>query len=337
MTAYYNEIDPYAAQWLRNLIAAGAIAPGDVDERSIVDVRAGDLAGYDQCHFFAGIGHLWPDWFKLIRECRPVAIFGEQVATSDGLAWLDIVQSDLENAGYASGAVDLCAAGVGAPHIRQRLWFMAYAMQPASKRRARGILGTQATLDSARLKNGRVADGFADGGEARELAHAGHNERAARAEGREHESEPPISEGPGSDSANVGLADADEGQRGRLSDGEERECDGSPTGWIEGDSEPQPGGIAGELGNACGAGLVRRPGERGDDGEERALAERTGGPVNGFWRDAEWISCTDGKARPVETGTFPLAHGDFARVGRLRAYGNAINQQVAAEFHRREH
>lgn len=56
MTAYYNEFEPYAAQWLRNLISAGHIAPGDVDERSIVDVGADDLKGYTQCHFFAGIG-----------------------------------------------------------------------------------------------------------------------------------------------------------------------------------------------------------------------------------------------------------------------------------------
>mgnify|MGYP003528166216 CR=1 FL=1 len=52
---YYNEFDPYAAQWLRSLIAAGHIPAGDVDERSIVDVRADDLRGYTQCHFFAGI------------------------------------------------------------------------------------------------------------------------------------------------------------------------------------------------------------------------------------------------------------------------------------------
>lgn len=39
MAAYYNEFDKYAAQWLRNLIARGLIAPGDVDERSILDVR----------------------------------------------------------------------------------------------------------------------------------------------------------------------------------------------------------------------------------------------------------------------------------------------------------
>jgi DNA (cytosine-5)-methyltransferase 1 len=56
MSAYYNEFDPYAAQWLRNLISAGLIASGDVDDRSIADVQPSDLEGYTQCHFFAGIG-----------------------------------------------------------------------------------------------------------------------------------------------------------------------------------------------------------------------------------------------------------------------------------------
>jgi hypothetical protein len=52
----------------------------------------------------------------------------------------------------------------------------------------------------------------------------------------------------------------------------------------------------------------------------------------GFWTGAEWIACTDGKWRPVEPGTFPLAHGLPARVVRLRGYGNAINPHQAAEF-----
>lgn len=39
----------------------------------------------------------------------------------------------------------------------------------------------------------------------------------------------------------------------------------------------------------------------------------------------------DGKWRPVEPGTFPLANGATDRVGRLRAYGNGIVPQVAAE------
>ena len=165
MTAYYNEVEPFAAQWLRNLIAAGRIAPGDVDERSIEDVRPGDIKGYTQCHFFAGIGgwsralrlagwpddrpvwtgscpcqpfsaagkgagfaderHLWPVFHRLIDECRPGVVFGEQVASKAGLEWLDLVQADLEASGYANAAVDICAASVGAPHIRQRLWWVA--------------------------------------------------------------------------------------------------------------------------------------------------------------------------------------------------------------------
>lgn len=85
MAAYYNEIDPYAAQWLRNLIAAGHIAPGDVDERSIEDVSADDLLGYRQCHFFAGIGGWslalrlsgWPDEREVWTgscPCQPYSV-----------------------------------------------------------------------------------------------------------------------------------------------------------------------------------------------------------------------------------------------------------------------
>ena len=167
MPAYYNEIDPHAAQWLRNLIAAGHIAPGDVDERSIVEVQPDDLRGYQQCHFFAGIGgwsyalrlagisddrpvwtgscpcqpfstagkqrgcederHLWPTFFRLIRERRPASVFGEQVAGINGLAWIDHVFADLENQDYAVGAADLPACGAGAPHRRQRLFWVANA------------------------------------------------------------------------------------------------------------------------------------------------------------------------------------------------------------------
>ena len=56
---YYNDNDPFAAQWLRNLVSAGLLPAGDVDDRSIKEVRPDDLKGYEQCHFFAGIGG-WP-------------------------------------------------------------------------------------------------------------------------------------------------------------------------------------------------------------------------------------------------------------------------------------
>jgi hypothetical protein len=92
--AYYNEFDPYAAQWLRNLIDAGLIAPGDVDTRSITDVRPADLAGYTQAHFFAGIGGWslaarlagWPDDRPLwtgSAPCQPFSVAGAQKGQSD--------------------------------------------------------------------------------------------------------------------------------------------------------------------------------------------------------------------------------------------------------------
>lgn len=168
MTAYYNEINPTAAQWLRILMGAGLIPQGDVDERSIEDVKPAELSGYSQCHFFAGIGgwplalrlagwrddrsvwtgscpcqpfsaagkskgfdderHLWPDFEWLIRNRKPAAIFGEQVARKAGREWLAVVRSDLEIAGYAVGAADIPACAVGAWHERPRHYWVAHAL-----------------------------------------------------------------------------------------------------------------------------------------------------------------------------------------------------------------
>ncbi len=165
MTAYYNENDPRASAWLRELIQGGAIAPGEVDERSIEDVRPSDLDGYSQHHFFAGIGgwsyalrlagwpddrpvwtgscpcqpfsqagrrlgfadqrHMWPAWHWLIQQCRPATVLGEQVGRVGGAQWLDLVFDDLEAMDYACGAIDLPACSVGAPHIRQRIYWVA--------------------------------------------------------------------------------------------------------------------------------------------------------------------------------------------------------------------
>jgi DNA (cytosine-5)-methyltransferase 1 len=165
LDAYYNEIDPEAAATLRELIRQGHIAPGFVDERDIRDVRPNELSQFAQCHFFAGVGgwslalrlagwpddlpvwtgscpcqpfsaagaglgfdderHLWPAWHYLISQRRPPIVFGEQVSSPDALAWLDLVSSDMEGTAYAIGTSDLCAAGAGAPHKRQRLFFAA--------------------------------------------------------------------------------------------------------------------------------------------------------------------------------------------------------------------
>lgn len=308
-SAYYNEIDPFAAKWLRELIRAGHIAPGDVDERSIEDVTPNDLKSYTQCHFFAGIGvwsyalrqagwpddrpvwtgsapcqpfsaagkgegfaderHLWPSFFWLISQSKPSVIFGEQVSSKDGLAWLDVVQADLETAGYAVGALDLCAAGFGAPHRRQRLYFVADANGTSPARF--GEHSGEGTSEKG------VECGFADSSKFRALAYP----KGERLHGREDSAKP---------------------RGGR----------GATNGRI--------------LGNASRSRFGRQ--SRG----RTAYQPQDTGPTNGFWANAEWLPCTDGKARAVEPGSFPLADGAAARVGRLRGYGNAIVRPQAVEF-----
>ena len=316
MTAYYNEIDPYAAQWLRNLIAAGHIAPGEVDERSLLDVCPDDLAGFTQCHFFAGIGvwsyalrqggwpdsrpvwtgscpcqpfsvagvgggfdderHLWPFWFHLIEQRRPPVVFGEQVEAAIRHGWLDLVQADMEGIGYAVAPVGIPAAGVGAPHIRQRLWFVADADH---QRRAGGLDDTDDERLEGLGRGHQAACGrldalrpVAEAGEPCGLEHAGSIGRNGR------ETTAP---GHNNDRATSERAQSEHGL-----------------------------GIA----------------------SAHRLHQHGAGPTNGHWRNADWLLCRDGSWRPVEPGAFPLAHGATARVGRLRAYGNAIVAQVAAEI-----
>ena len=176
MRAYYNEHDPFAAAWLRELIKARLIADGDVDERDIQQVKGSDLDGYTQVHFFAGIAgwsyalrlagwpddrpvwtgscpcqpfssagkrkgeadarHLWPEMRRLIAERSPAICFGEQVASDDGCQWLAGVFADLEELEYRVAGADLCAAGEGAPHIRQRLYWVANAERAGAEVRA---------------------------------------------------------------------------------------------------------------------------------------------------------------------------------------------------------
>jgi len=63
---YYNEWDKSTAAWLRELIRRGLVPPGDVDERSITEVKSHELTKYTQCHFFAGIG----GWSLALRLAR---------------------------------------------------------------------------------------------------------------------------------------------------------------------------------------------------------------------------------------------------------------------------
>ncbi len=340
---FYNELEPFAVAWLRNLAAAGHISPGRIDHRSIEDVRADDLEDHNRAHFFAGVGgweqaldlagvpadlsvwtgscpcqpfsqagskrgtndarHLWPVWRRLIDQCQPAVIFGEQVASPLGRTWLAAVRADLEALGYAVGAADICAAGAGAPHLRQRLWF------GAVRREALAHPGRSGLQRLCLPGEAPAAAGTAQS-EARQRKRGGLAHRPS--------------------SASRGLADShspglDRERPPRLhGEGARRDHDGGCSS-TERLADMQSGGC-GVLRGSVESGQVRHP----DCGSN--APEHWPGSTAGQWDTADWLLCRDAKWRPVEPGTFPLADGVSQRVGRLRAYGNAIVPQVAAAF-----
>jgi len=355
MSVYYNEWDAYAAQWLRNLITAGHLPDGDVDERSITDVKADELKGYTQHHFFAGIGgwalaaqlagvsrserivtgsppcqpfstagrgggysderHLAPHWLRLVAAIRPTWVFGEQVAAAIRKDdWLDDLLDALEGEGYATGASVLPACSVGAPHIRQRLWVVARlgdSQQPGLEGHAgngdRGAGRSESNGSATEASgSGRVADTECGASE-RHRYEMGAAPRGRQEETREqrvwHDSRDGVSA--------VWMADTSDPQckAGRVSSGVHKEHDAARN------TSPLSGLYGTEPSSGDGARLR----------SERASSVEAG------WDNSDWLWCRDGKWRPVESGTFPLANGVPGRVGRLRAYGNAIVPQVAAE------
>lgn len=304
---YYNEFDPFAAAWLKELIAQGALPHGDVDDRSICDVDPRDLDGYTQCHFFAGIGgwayaarlagwaesrpmwtgsppcqpfsaagkhqgtederHLWPVWFDLVKECRPPIVFGEQVSAAIKHGWLDQLQEDLETSNYSCGSVIVPASGVGALHKRERIFFVADSNDQ----------GPQGRLLRREDQEREVEHRYARCGGAAYLLAYSNDLRYQR----------------------------------------DKETGWEAERWSE---------YAGKHSLA-----------NGDNAGQRTV----GGPIqqdqrNDPWGGCQAMHCKDGKIRliPTEPEIFPLANGIPNRVGMLRGAGNAIVPQVAAEIMR---
>jgi len=357
MPAYYNEIDPFVANWLEWLVKVEMIADGVVDRRSIKDVMPSDLNGFTQCHFFAGIGgwsyalrltgwpdnrpvwtgscpcqpfsgaglmlgenddrHLWPSWFDLIAQCQPPIIFGEQVASPPGREWLDTVSANLEALDYAIGAADLCAAGIGAPHIRQRLWFVA---ESTSDRYGETRMEAESRRGqcTTRQDGSDVASG---------VSNTKHPRSPCTGGNPQHESSIVVTGNKvREESAAYGLANPD---------GRNTETEGLQRSRQHG-QQPKDGRtiirLAHDSFQRCREERANDRRERPRDGKEGHSAGLEPSGDTNLWALCEWLPYSDGRSRPVEPGTFPLAHGIPRRVGRLRGYGNAIVPQVAAEF-----
>lgn len=392
MSAYYNENEPRAADWLRELINAGLIADGVVDERSITDVQPTDLMGYTQCHFFAGIGgwshalrlaawpdsrpvwtgscpcqpfssagkgggtsddrHLWPDFYRLISKCRPTTVFGEQVASPLGMQWLNGVFADLESSAYAVAGANLCAAGVGAPHIRQRLYWVAdtisYRPDPEecgtftrTAEQRKGPPQQWRALSDSRAINGGM----------------GHADESGREQGQQSSAPSRHGSAVVSNGCSGGLADANGPQFGRESAkhreslypqdaGLSRMADASHNGFTWPATAAEPTGRQlpesdSRMGNAEFARLEGYGGHERDRNEPRWLDSQAARPVAArrgncpsldFWHEWRFVHCSDGKARRIKSDVEPLVNGFPARVACLKGIGNAIVPQVAAEF-----
>jgi DNA (cytosine-5)-methyltransferase 1 len=330
---FYNENDLRAVAWIEQLQHAALIPPGRIDHRSIRDVTGDDVAGFRRIHLFAGIAgwsralelagwpgwldvwtcscpcqpfsgawkgrgeaderHLWPEALRLIAERRPPVVVGEQVASPAGREWLARVRADLEALGYVVGAADLCAPGVGAPHIRQRLYWMAYADRERLERERLQLCERgpfEAVREAPRRGEGGQRLGDTDSGPA----------------GRDCQAVPRAESGARRSMRGVSHGSPDAGRNGHGMGDFERARLEVYAGHV--DDRNEPGRLY--------------------EYTPRSAAEAGGG---GWW-GLDWIDGADGTTRRVKPGLQLLAHGLPNRVGRLRGFGNAIVPQLAATF-----
>ena len=400
---FYNEYDPAAAAWIRQLVTDKQIPQGTVDHRSITELQPHDIQNHDQAHFFCGIAgwpfsldiadreslglvrdtlaliasrdggnahlwtaslpcqpfssagkqagtdderHLWPVFRNLVEQCRPAIILGEQVASKIAREkWLPGVCVDLQAMGYTVTAVDLCApcAGeegegrthrgsveplvIGAPHIRQRLYWVAYrgVANAESRRREDGqTLGrSDATVEGQTGIGERVSGGSEDSAD--------------------HRMAQPRNVGAGSQprqACGLGGQPVDTGAAGIRQD-YGTACTGG--------ADPRSAGSDHRMADPNGGRSQEQRTTRHITSQQPLL---TATCVGANYSDFTLIPCRDGKARRIERSSTPLVAGlprgvvpscdpgapgyanetAEARVMRLKGYGNAICAPLAAMF-----
>lgn len=343
--AYYNEWDKDAAAWLRQLIKNGLITDGVVDERSITEVSASDIRGFDRVHWFAGIGtwdyclsesgwgdrpvwtaslpcqpfsaagkqlgkederHLLPHFLGLVRECKPDVIFGEQVGRAIQHGWLDDLHAEMEAQEYAIGHIVFGAHSIGAAHIRQRLYWVANSIDIMHKRAIIRSNGKKETASTINWEN--II-------ESRESCRTSENVR--------------------------GMGNPEYEQHERRLSGY-REEPGENGQWTASEfaGSSQIGGMGINDDNRC---------KQGSETTKAARYRNTVDSAGGI----DWLYCRDGKYRPVKSGIKPLVNGSArgmvrgsdqseeeikpnetaeAHAMRLKGYGNAIVSGCTIEF-----
>ena len=360
----YNENEPFAIRWLEQLQERNLIPGGKIDGRSITELRPEDCG--PTSHFFAGIGgwayalqlagwdpardvwsgscpcqslssagrkrgandkrHLWPIWYELIKECRPPTIFGEQVASSLGRQWFAGVRADLEALGYAVGSADLCAASLGAPHIRSRLYWVADSAG----------MGRNGEV----IYDGRQGNGGTEADERRNDSRMAHSNDSGRQPGHGEE---------GGAGREVRLrSSVESGNRSaacRVDDTHRERCDREPVCVQPRQSRQTNLEIArpSEISDTTdglvntlrgGASNPDTEAKQGRNGPDFRVPGETG--LSDFWDQFDIAECRaiDGSVqyRRIEPGLPPVADGLPNRVGRIRGFGNAIVPQLAATF-----
>ena len=287
--------------------------------------------------------HLWPHFNRLISAVRPPVVMGEQVAGAAGYGWLDGVRADLERENYASRGVDIPACAVDAPHIRQRLYWVASDVADAADGRLQEPINRLGSSSRTPCREGgEQADGLAGHGP----EDVGHMANAARGRDARSDQQAGVFSEPAQCSSRHGgspMADADNAKRWPHAEGRRDDDDGQNARREEETSGRQLGGTADDS-YMADADLGQSGEGRGDACEvcgvpvaecgakDCAVILGGGGGKHGsFWSDHIWLTGADGKARRAQPGISLLAYGIPNRVGRLRAYGNAIVPQVAAE------
>ncbi|EKD3228043.1 DNA cytosine methyltransferase [Escherichia coli] len=302
---YYNEWDKGAAAWLRELIKQGHIPFGVVDERSITEIRPEDLDGFTQCHFFAGIGG-WPLALRLagVSEdtplwtgsppCQPFSSAGKQLGQFDQRHLAPVFLDLISECGPPVLFGEQVAPAIA------KSWMCDLQAHLEGEDYAVGFAVLPACSIGAPHKRDRLFFGAYNLAESLRAERGGERVHGL-GEGDKTQGSRTATESTGrGDSGGLGNTDSERLQRERR----------------DSDSQGREGQDIRQVGLLDGAGAENN----------------TTNPHHGFWSDADWLGCRDGKFRPVEPGTFPLANGIPARVGRLRGYGNAIVPQVAAEF-----